>query len=692
MIALMCVFSLGLCTVVGRVYYLQVVLQQEIAGRATPVDREITFKPRRGSILDRQGVELAVSVKVPSIFADPRDIKDPADAARQLAPLLELDRAELERKLGAKKSFVWLARQVTPPLAEQISALKLRGIGITYEHKRFYPQGSVAGQLLGFTGIDGNGLEGLERAMEEQLAGDKFQLQAKRDASGKIMLTDQTPRFEQLEGRTVRLSLDSRIQRVAEQALAEQVEKFKAKGGYAVVLDAKTGEILALANTPSFDPNRVQSHEADAWRLRPITDTFEPGSVVKPFVLAATLQERTVRLDTRIMCEGGRLQIGRHTIRDTHPHNELSAAQVVQVSSNICAYKLAQTLQQKGLYQYYRLFGFGARSGLGVRGEQAGYLRDPSKTTKQGKPNPWPEVTFANIAFGQGFTATPLQVTVAAAAIANGGLLMKPTLVHSIVDKDGQVVEHVQPQLVRRVVSPEVARQTAWAMSLVTTREGTAIQAALPKHTVAGKTGTAQKVNPKTRRYDANMWLASFVGFLPAERPEIVIGVYVDEPHGSHYGGVVAAPVFKKIAIEAIQVRGIAEVPTAERFDLSKYSPSAASAALKAAEQEQGAPAAEEIFTLPAERLVDVSVAEPAEAEGQPRMPNLTGLTARDALARLKEAGAPLPQVHGWGRVVAQTPEVGAPWDVQEPVILELLPPTGQGALSEEPSSGEAAR
>lgn len=688
MIALLCIFSLGLCAVVGRVYYLQVVLQQEIQGRATPVDREITFKPRRGSILDRQGTELAVSVKVPSIFADPRDIKDHADAARKLAPLLELDEAELAQRLAAKKSFLWLARQVAPPLAEQVAALKLRGIGITHEHKRFYPQGTVAGQILGFTGIDGNGLEGLERAMEDQLAGDKFQLQGKRDASGKYMLTGQTPRFEQLEGSTVRLTIDGRLQRVAEQALQEQVDKFKARGGYAVVLDAKTGEVLALANTPTFDPNRVQNHEADAWRLRPLTDTFEPGSVVKPFVLAAALQERTTRLNSQLQCENGRLQIGRHAIRDTHPHDVLSAAQVVQVSSNICAYKLAQALQQKGLYHYYRSFGFGSRSGMGMRGEQAGYLRDPGKLTKQNKPNPWPEVTFANIAFGQGFTATPLQVTAAIGSIANAGMLMQPAMIHSVVDKDGAVVKTIEPQLVRRVVSPEVARQTAWAMSLVTTREGTAIQAALPKHTVAGKTGTAQKVNPKTRRYDANLWLASFVGFFPAERPEIVIGVYIDEPHGSHYGGVVAAPAFKKIAQEAIRVMGIAEVPDAERFDLSAYSPSSAEAALKEAEQAK-VEEDEAIFTLPAERLVDVSGAEPDAAEGQPRMPNLSGLTARDALAKLQEAGAPLPQMHGWGRVVAQTPEVGAPWDASIPVILELLPPTGQGALSEEPSSGE---
>jgi cell division protein FtsI (penicillin-binding protein 3) len=688
MIALMCIFSTGLCAVVGRVYYLQVVLQQEIQGRQTPVDREITFKPRRGSILDRHGTELAVSVKVPSIFADPRDIKDPIDAARQIAPILEMDEAEVARRLGAKKSFQWLARQVGPGIADQIVALKIRGIGITYEHKRFYPQGTVAGQIIGFTGIDGNGLEGLERAMEDQLAGDKFQIQGKRDAGGKVMLTGETPRFEQLEGSTVRLTLDGRLQRVAQTALQEQVDKFKARGGYAVVMDAHTGEVLALANTPTFDPNRVQNHEADAWRLRPLTDTFEPGSVVKPFVLAAALQERAVRLNTKFQCEGGRLQIGRHAIRDTHPHEVLSAAEVVQLSSNICAYKMAQLLQQKGLYHYYRSFGFGSRSGLGLRGEQAGYIRDPSKLTKQGKSNPWPEVTFANIAFGQGFTTTPLQVTAAAATIASGGMLMQPTLVHSVVDKDGTVIERVQPQLTRRVVSPEVARQTAWAMSLVTTREGTAIQAALPKFTVAGKTGTAQKVNPKTRRYDANLWLASFVGFFPAERPEIVIGIYIDEPHGSHYGGVVAAPAFKKIAEEAIRVMGIAEVPDAERFDLSAYSASSAELAIKdAAEARQQAE--EAIFTLPAEHIVDVSGSEPAAADDQPRMPNLSGLTARDALARLQEAGAPLPQVHGWGRVVAQTPEVGAPWDAEIPVILELMPPTGQGDLSEEPSNGD---
>lgn len=678
-------FALALCAVSLRVYYLQTVSQEDLLKRATPVERELTFTPRRGQIIDREGDQLAVSVRAPSIAARPKAMEDRAAIARALAPLVELPEQELLQRLDPAKSYVWIKRQIHPQTAEAIRALKLPGILIEEEYKRFYPQGALAGQVLGFVGVDGRGLDGLERALEKQLAGERAQITAQRDARGGFMLTGETPRFAQFEGQTIQLTLHNHIQRVAEEALKEQVDKFSAKGGYAIVMDARSGEILAMANTPAFDPNDFSQHEPADWRLRPITDTFEPGSVIKPLVLAAAMQERTVKLDTPFACEQGRLKIGRYTIRDTHAHDTLSAAQVVQVSSNICSYKMAQTMGRETYHNYLRAFGFGQRSGMPTHGEQPGLLWPPDR---------WAEVSFANIAFGQGLTATPLQTTAAIGAIANDGMLMRPRLIRAMRDRDGQVMEQPAPQLVRRVVSAEVARQTAWAMSLVTTKNGTARQAALEHFTVAGKTGTAQKVNPKTRRYDARMWVASFVGFFPAERPELVIAVMIDEPHRSHYGGVVAAPAFKKIAQASIQALGLLPLPESERFDLSLYSGElpAPDAAPGVAPKPAPLPMAQALLERVAPEVVD-AVSDVATSEpplDAPAMPDLAGLTSRQALLRARALGL-TPQLSGWGRVIAQSPLPGEPIVEGATLALTLSPATERGLVAEEPASGASS-
>ena len=358
----------------------------------------------------------------------------------------------------------------------------------------------------------------------------------------------------------------------------------------------------------------------------------------------------------------------------------------MQVSSNICAYKIAQTIGREALYRAYRNFGFGARSGLGVRGEQPGLLWPAER---------WAEVSFANIAFGQGFTATPLQVVNAVAAIANGGMLMKPRLVRRVLDRDGEVLEQARPELVRQVVSPEVARLTARAMALVPLEGGTAKQAAMKDYTVAGKTGTAQKVNPKTRRYDSRMWVASFVGFLPAEDPEIAILVSIDEPKRVHYGGVVSAPAFKRIASEAVHVLGILPLPEAQRWTLTpkgEGEPSTAEALIGAAAEAPSQPEEEEqgaaVFDLGASSVEAPEGANlEVRIEGGIRMPNLRGLTVRQAIHQLQRMDAEA-EINGWGRVVSQRPEAGAIWREEEPVRLELLPATNHALIAEEPSGG----
>ncbi|MFP4598112.1 MAG: peptidoglycan D,D-transpeptidase FtsI family protein, partial [Persicimonas sp.] len=479
----------GLAAVIGRVYYLQTVDAEELSEMSVDqTSRHIELKAKRGSILDRRGVELAVSIEVPSIFARPRHLDNPRLAARRLMPHLDIKFEKLVDKLESDRSFVWLERQTKPSSAEAVRELGIAGIGITTENKRYYPLRARAGQLLGFVGIDGNGLEGFERILDSQLAGGTFKLSGMRDARGRTLLTGDLPQFRKFEGNSVALTIDERIQRVAEQSIAEQVEAFDAKGGYAVAVDVNTGEILAMANTPSFNPNRFSDFSSDDWRLRNVTDTFEPGSTFKPIVLAAALEQGAINLNSTFDTEEGRTRIGGYTIRDTKPHGEVTAAEMVQVSSNIGAYKVAQTIGRDKFYRAMRDFGFGTRTGIGLRGENAGLVWPPDR---------WAEVSFANMAFGQGLTTTPVQLVNGIAAIANGGMLMKPSIIHQIRDKDGMIVEQSRPTLVRRVISPRVARDTAWAMSLVTREDGTGTEAALEHHTVAGK--TARRVHSRMK-------------------------------------------------------------------------------------------------------------------------------------------------------------------------------------------------
>ncbi|RAL23478.1 penicillin-binding protein [Lujinxingia litoralis] len=661
-------FSLGFVAVGARVYYLQTVESRALQERAAiEWNEEVTRQARRGDILDRNGAELAVSVEVPSIHANPRKIENPELVARSLAPHLKLSFDTLVARLSRDASFVWLERQTNPSAAEAIRELKLSGVHITKEYKRYYPLREIAGQLIGFVGIDGEGLEGLERQLDSTLAGGTYQMRVTRDAQGRAMLLSDAPSFGEFEGHSVRLTIDEKIQRVAEQALAEQVTEFEAKGGWAVAMDVHTGDILALANTPSFDPNRFREHVSADWRLRAVTDTFEPGSVFKPFVLAAALQEQATTLDKSYELENGRMQIGRNFIRDTKRRESLTSAEIMQVSSNIGSYKIAQEIGRDLLYDYIRAFGFGQRTDVALRGEQAGLLR---------RPDSWAEITFANISFGHGLTTTPLQLAAGTAALANGGMLMKPRIIDAVLNRDGEVVEREEPTLVRRVVSEEAAAQTAWAMSLVTIPGGTGTRAAIPHVTVAGKTGTAQKVNPETRRYDPDLWIAGFMGFAPAEEPDVAVVVFIDEPQKSHYGGKVAGPAFAKITAEALRVRGVLPLAPEDRFQLEEEPPAAL-------DTQVAPPAPEHVVTLPTMRVLDI--AEDEVAHGQ--LPNFQELTLRQAVDRARGVGV-VPDISGWGRVVHQDPPAGTPLEEVAHLELALAPGGRHGMLAREPSTG----
>lgn len=500
----------------------------------------------RGYIYDRSGYELAISVETPSVFAHPRKIEDKEAAALSLSQALEMDLGEVRRLLNKDASFVWIARKTTPEKGAAVKALHLKGVGTKRESKRYYPGQELAGQIVGFVGIDNVGLEGLESTYDKYLRGGVLKIRGTRDARNHMILTTDTPRLNYLEGSSVVLTLDQYIQKVSENALARVCRTYDAKAAVAVVMDPYTGEVLAMANWPRFNPNRHRDYNRDDMRNRAVLDAYEPGSMMKLITYSAAVDGAHVRPGDNISQDGGKLRIGSHTISDTHTIPNMTAETVVSESSNIGAYHLAQKLGKQGFYTYLKQFGFGARTGIGIKGESAGILWQPSK---------WAEVMFANIAFGHGISVSPIQMAVAVSVIANGGTRYQPWLIKEIRDQDGKLIESGAPKAVDQVISEKSAKIVRQAMERVVT-EGTGMRAYVQGYRVGGKTGTAQKIDPKRRAY-GNKYMANFVGIAPIDDPEIVVVVMVDEPKQKHSGGFVAAPVFAEIVSQVLPYRGV---------------------------------------------------------------------------------------------------------------------------------------
>ena len=663
--AVAAVFVIGFLAVVGRVYYLQTVEAEALEERVSDTRNDVvTRQARRGDIRDRNGVELAVSVESPSVYARPGLLGDPKDQAPRIADAVDMSTDAVVERLDTDSPFVWLDRQVHPDIADNVEALDLPGLGTMDEYKRYYPMGQIAGQLLGFVGIDGEGLEGIERQFDTQLAGEPYDISVTRDAGGQELLVSDAPRFSEFEGHSVHLTIDEKVQRVAGRALERQVEKYDARGGHAVAMDVETGDVLAMAKYPSFDPNRLSDFTSKEWRLSVVSDTFEPGSVFKPFLVAAALEEREVALDTEYDLEGGEMQIGGHSIGDIMRRDELTVAQIIQKSSNVGSYKIAQELGRDRYYDYIRAFGFGSQTGLGMPGEASGVVWPPDQ---------WAEITFANVAFGQGLSTTPLQLVNGVAALANGGNLMEPRIVEEVRDRKGRAVWRDEPKLRRRVLSEEVSEQIAWAMSLVTTEEGTGTDADLEHFTVAGKTGTAQQVDPETGTYSSELWVSGFVGFVPAEEPEVAIAVFVDAPEEVRYGGRVAGPAFADIAEEALSQRGTLPLAADKRFELGDEPP-------EGIETDIAQPAPDDTVVLPPRRIVDGATGDGDTDDDE--VPNLVSLTLRQAVDRARELGL-VPRVSGWGVVTDQMPAPGTSIDETAELRLTLAPPTETEPASE---------
>jgi cell division protein FtsI (penicillin-binding protein 3) len=541
------VFCICFTAIVARAVHLHLFkgpwLSQKADGQ---VKRPVKALGERGIIFDANMGKMALSIDVTSIGAHPKQIKDVEATSRELAKSLCLNKNDLVKKLSSNAPFVWIERHVTPKKAEVVEALNIDGIVFKSERSRFYPYKAMAAQIVGFSGVDGRGLEGVEFFYDRALEGQQGQVRVIRDALGRGLGLENDKNNDH-SGKNLILTIDRRIQYIAETALAEAVAHNGAKNGIAVVMSPKTGAILAMAHYPFINPNNFNQFAKDRWRNRAITDPYEPGSTLKIFSAAAAIESGVSGPNSIYYCENGAYRIGRNVVHDTRPYQWLSLEQIIQVSSNIGTVKLSENIGTKNLYDTLKSFGFGERTGIDCPGETPGML----STYKR-----WTKIDNATIAFGQGISVSAIQLITAVSAVANDGILMKPYIVKAITDKNGEIVEKFDPQPVRRAVSSETARIVSKMMEKVTEDGGTGTKAAIPGYRVAGKTGTAQKID-ENGTYARSKYVSSFVGFVPAENPEAAILVMVDEPQKAHYGGIVAAPVFRKIALQTLHFMNI---------------------------------------------------------------------------------------------------------------------------------------
>jgi cell division protein FtsI (penicillin-binding protein 3) len=538
----------GFGVVLFRLVTLQVLQAAELSAQANRQHQKtVSLEGARGMIVDRHGKILAMNVEVQSVFGVPNTVDSPLKTARQLSPILHVKTDELERKLRQDRRFVWLARKLDPEQGRRLDRLSLDGIGVVMEGRRFYPKGPLLAHVLGFSGMDGEGLEGVEHRYEPYLHGEKRMMVLQRDALGHTVFPKGMTERSPTPGHSLRLTIDEVIQYIVERELEDAVGRVRAKSGTMIVLDPKTGAVLAMAVSPRFDPNAVSALSPDRWRNRALTDAYEPGSTMKAMMAAAAIEERVVRPNTMVFGEHGRMTVANTVIHDHERLGWISFAQVIQKSSNIGAAKTGMALGEHRLYRYLQAFGFGQRTEIDLPGEGVGLVRDPKD---------WGRRSVASISIGQEIGVTPLQMVSAVAAIANDGMLMKPYVVSEIRDADNHILRQVPPQAKRRVISRETARSVTKILEGVVT-DGTGTNAAIPGFRVAGKTGTAQKIDPRTGAYSASRFVASFAGYAPADNPQLAMIVVIDEPLGDTQGGAVAAPVFSRVGEQVLSYLGV---------------------------------------------------------------------------------------------------------------------------------------
>jgi cell division protein FtsI (penicillin-binding protein 3) len=607
-----------------RLIYLQVISHGDLVARAERQQKRTQdMLAKRGDILDRRGRMLATSVDADSIYAVPTEIADAQDVVAKLCRAFEdctrKERQALVDKLNQERAFTYVRRQVSPDVAERVAALNLDGVGFLKESKRFYPNRELASHILGWVGIDNTGLSGLEYTYDPHIRGKKgtilIQTDARRHAFSHV---DRPP----TAGSTIELTIDANLQHIAERELHAGVLENRAVGGTAIVMDPHTGEILAMANEPTFNPNAFRDADEAARRNRAVQDLYEPGSTFKVVTASAAIEEKIMPVDTPIDVSGGLIRIGPRVVHDTHNYGVLSFTDVIVKSSNVGAIKIGFRLGTDLLSDYVQRFGFGKRVSSDFPSENPGIVWDRAK---------WTESALASVSMGYQVGVTPLQMAAAVSSVANGGDYVEPRVVRAFYRNERRLA--VNAKVTRRTITAETAAALTSIMEQVVER-GTAKPAQIPGYTIAGKTGTANKL--VNGRYSFDTY-ASFVGFIPSRNPALTVLVVLDAPRGNngHFGGPVSAPIFKRIAEASLRYLGIPQ----------NVNP--APAVLVAKQRD-----VPELIEAPRVTLVT------DDAAGT--VPDVRGMSAREAIGRLFRAGLNA-HVSGDGLVVAQVPAPGAP-------------------------------
>ena len=638
----------------ARLVYLQFSQYDSLANRARQQQQNsIETSPQRGELLDRSGRELARSVQTVSLFLDPEglDATTLDHNAQQVAKILNLKQSDLAQEfreaLDEKRRFIWIARRLDADVAAKITALNLPGINTRLESKRFYPNGSLAAHVLGYVGLDNEGLGGVEQSYNEKISGEPGRLFLEKDANGKPYESYEIPAKS---GQTVVLTIDQSIQYLAEQALQDAVQRSHAKSGTVIVLDPRSGEILALANAPTFDPNKVAEAKPETRSNWALQNIYEPGSTFKVVAFSAAIEKKLARPEDHIDCQMGSITVAGRLVHDHHPYGSLTIAEALAKSSNVAAIKLGLRVGDETMYDYIKRFGFGSKTGIELPGETAGLVR---------KVERWQPSSIGSIAMGQEVGVTPVQMVAAFGAIANDGMRIAPHLVREVRGADGSVVYSAQPEQ-RRVISAETATSLRGMLEGVTLN-GTAKKAQLDGYSAAGKTGTAQKIDPKTRSYSHTKFVGSFVGFAPVSNPQVAIIVVIDEPAGAYHGGDVAAPVFREVAEQILPSLGVEpDIETKSVPDLIAQVNDNPERAEKLRE-EQAQSEQQRQATMPTVDNNGGRGGEVVYASATKKailMPDLRGRSVRDVARTCAQLGLQV-EARGEGRVLKQNPSAG---------------------------------
>ena len=653
--------------VVARLVHLQFSQHDALAERARQQQQNaIETGAQRGELLDRQERQLARSVQTVSLFLDPFGLETSAleCTAAELSSSLGLNYANLVKEFSDAKAenkrFIWVARRLDADQAEKITSLELPGLHSQLEPKRYYPNGQLAAHVLGYVGVDGKGLGGVEQFYNSKISGEPGQLFLERDAKGQPY---ESYEIASKPGQTVVLTIDQTIQYQAEQALSAAIERSRAKSGTVFVLDPKSGEILALAHAPTFDPNNVAATKAETRSNWALQNIYEPGSTFKVVAFSAAMEKNLVKPDDHIDCQMGAITVAGRVVHDHHPFGSLTITEALEKSSNVAAIKLGLRVGDPTMYEYIKRYGFGSKTGIELPGETVGIVR---------KVERWQASSIGSIAIGQEVGVTPVQMVAAFGALANDGVRIAPHLIREVRNAEGAVVYRAQPEQ-RRVVSAQTATALRGMLEGVTL-SGTAKKAQLDGYSAAGKTGTAQKIDPRTKTYSSTKFVGSFVGFAPVSNPQVVIIVVIDEPSGAYHGGDVAAPVFREVAEQILPGLGVVpDIETKSAPQLVAQVPDDPEKAAKLREEQEKAEQ-ERRATLPTVDSNGGRGGEVVYAVGTKKamlMPDLRGRSVRDVARTCQQLGLQM-EARGEGRVLKQNPSAGMEVNTGQTIYVDF--------------------